>query len=175
MALPKTLAALDGTRYFAARALQQALDDTGERSRVTLVAMRPADFLALALSGRAPEKEEGVENLLVQGQPFSSLPHLSVQVMPGQDYLRVTGHEGRHRMRALQSRGVQQVPVLIRTDRLRWSEQGRAGSHDKIEPFPTRLLSEDHMRHRPLPDSLVDPRGAHRDHIPSPAPAYPRV
>jgi hypothetical protein len=78
-----------------------------------LIHMHPADFLSVARNGHDPEKEQRVENVLKSGEKFSDLPELHFK-HNGEGVARVSGHEGRHRARALLARGVDSMPVIFK-------------------------------------------------------------
>lgn len=118
--LPAWLTALDGARYFTREALATAVAESGWRSRTALVAMAPETFLALAYAGYMPEKAANVDAALQTTGAFWDVPYLMVE--ENGDSAQVTGHEGRHRARALQALGVREMPVRIHARWLRWQE-----------------------------------------------------
>lgn len=118
--LPAWLTVLDGARYFTREALATAVAESGWRSRTALVAMAPETFLALAYSGYMPEKAANVDAALRTTGAFWDVPYLMVE--EDGDRAQVTGHEGRHRARALQALGVREMPVRIHARWLRWQE-----------------------------------------------------
>lgn len=133
---------LDGARYFSDEALQHALDESGERSRVTIVAMSPDDFLRLAERGRDADKAATVEAALARGT-LRDVPFLTFRNL-GEDAV-VTGHEGRHRAMALERLGVQRIPVRLvsqeyRAIPIRWSQWQDGPPRGEV--WPTRLWPE---------------------------------
>ena len=153
--LPASITALDGTRYFTTEALQEAVYDAGEHSRRTIVAMSPQTFLDLALPGKDFDKQRDVNARVEEGRAFNSLPFLSVE-NDDNGILRVVGHDGRHRARALRDRGVTEMPVVLSTldaglATIRWSRPYKG------EVWPTRIRSEDKKKILSLPPSLIYP------------------
>jgi len=63
----------------------------------------------------------------------------------------VSGHEGRHRSRALLARGVTQMPVRIHQQIIRWSEQSDPKSWDYEEQLPERLFGEGENERNVIP------------------------
>lgn len=104
---------MDALDYFSRDALADAEAEADGRSRAAVFWMSPEVFLQAALSGHDPGKERNVADLIKLGTRFSSIPFLGV-VNLGDRTARVHAHEGRHRMRALQALGIQEVPVLIK-------------------------------------------------------------
>ena len=140
--------ASDGARYFSPEAIERAEGETGYKSRVTMIAMSPADFLAVAehLSEPTPSKQKTVEGVLNAGKQLRSLPNLSFSVNDD-GTAQVEGHEGRHRAMALERRGVKLIPVRFESQGshgIRWSEQTETGKYsDRIRvPWPKILRSE---------------------------------
>lgn len=135
----------DGDRYFDDEVLKIALaQEPG--SRDTLIYLSPADFLAVAMSGFNDDKELNVKTVLETHGSFNEVPFLNF-VHDGEGTARVTGHEGRHRARALQAQGVESMPVLLRH---RYDENGHALVWDRIfkdpisytDGWPERLYGE---------------------------------
>lgn len=121
-------------------------------SREKLIDMNIDDFLMLAEKGFSNSKYEGVKKLMDEGEKFYSLPFLNAYA-DGKDFLKVRGHEGRHRARALKEAGYQTMPVILRTD-IRWSFQNDPSNrYDYVENWPTRIESEDSDRSIPMPVS----------------------
>lgn len=121
-------------------------------SREKLIDMNIDDFLMLAEKGFSNSKYEGVKKLMDEGEKFYSLPFLNAYA-DGKDFLKVKGHEGRHRARALKEAGYQTMPVILRTD-IRWSFQNDPSNrYDYVENWPTRIESEDSDRSIPMPVS----------------------
>jgi serine/threonine protein phosphatase 1 len=161
-----TLLAADGAAYFSDEAIQYALDDANYRSRRTVALISPQDFLTLAEPGHSEDKEAGVRDLLASGTRFDSLPVLTFQ-NNGDGTGTITGHEGRHRSRALIARGVKQMPVILNSGEqghgpaIRWGSGLESVYPPRRGPppmFPSVLISEKYGRHRrPTPISVVYP------------------
>ncbi len=148
--------------FFAPAAMQQAKDLLGAwKSRETLVYLSPADFLALAerIDAPVPEKLDPINARLDAGEPFESLPFLNFE-NDDAGSARVVGHEGRHRAYALQARGVERIPVVLRSTggrAIRWGQQDNAASFDRVKVWPRELVGEDKTAHVPFP--VRDPLG----------------
>lgn len=146
----------DGDRYFDMENGELA-ETRNRKSRVTLTYMSPVDFLKMAEAGADDYKTKRVAEFLQQGQKFTSLPFLSF-IHDGQGHAKVTGHEGRHRARALRALGVQQMPVLLRSlgsergQSIRWGSQDN--EFDRVEVMPTVLHGQDGGS-IPMPHSVV--------------------
>ena len=115
----------------------------GRMSRSKIIMMPIDDFLGMAKNEPATKsKQENVDKLIADGTPFSSIPFLRLEdnVEPGVS--KVVGHEGRHRARALKKIGVKEIPVEIRSDSIRWSEQDDPDNEDYEKSWPTQLISE---------------------------------
>lgn len=111
------------------------------KSRYKLVEMPIDDFLSLAKFGRDEFKLENARKLLAEGKQFSSIPYLYVNVsMDGE--AQAVGHEGRHRAIALAELGYTTMPVELRTDNLRWSEQDDPKNFDYLKQWPTEIKAE---------------------------------
>src|ERR1700758_2245888 len=91
------------------------------KARDRLVSMKIEDFLHLARAGHDPAKERGVNKLIRTNTKFETLPYLYFDLEPDGS-AKVTGHEGRHRARALLQLGYTTMPVELRGP-IRWSEQ----------------------------------------------------
>lgn len=77
-----------------------------------VIHMHPDHFLAVARNGDDPEKHATVKGLMDKGTKFNDLPTLHF-THTGDGHARVTGHEGRHRARALSAAGVKSMPVVL--------------------------------------------------------------
>ena len=149
---PRLLAA-DGARYFSPEALAEADEEgSGYKSRVALVLMHPQDFLDMAEPGKREEAQASLERVIGAGIGFAGVPRLFVDV-DGDDprIAHVTGHEGRHRSRALLARGVTQMPVRIHSQTIRWSEQSDPKARYYKAQLPERLYGEGENRRNVLP------------------------
>ena len=129
--------------------LKAALEDAHnqpEGSRDILIYINPQDFLSIARSGFCDEKMKTVQALTQDKICFNDIPFLNF-VHDGEGTARVTGHEGRHRARALLELGINEMPVLLRH---RYDENGQAMIWDKMnhkdnqfyDEWPTRLYGE---------------------------------
>jgi len=116
------------------------------KSREKLISMRIQDFLALAEDGYDPEKAEFVESLMRSDERFTDVPCLLVD--HNGDIAKITGHEGRHRARALAALGHEYMPVVLvmRPGKIgysiRWSEQTDPERFDYAEVWPEVLEAE---------------------------------
>jgi hypothetical protein len=133
----------DVSHYFSPAALAEAEKvSKALKSKDVLVYLTPAEFLAMAKPGHSAQKAQNVANVLREGLRFDDVPHLNVGYDATSGVARVTGHEGRHRAKALQALGVERLPVLLRTQ-IRWSDQTRPKAFDYVETLPYTLVSED--------------------------------
>mgnify|MGYP001570962472 CR=1 FL=1 len=140
----------DGNRFFDLEAPDVAGALRGDarvnsRSRNLVVYMAPATFLKLAMPmQRGWEKDTStklVEKLLAEGKPFSSLPTLYLTLEKGNldTTVQVKNHEGRHRAAALHAQGVEEMPVGLAHEALRWARS--AGPYD-FTTWPDSLLPQ---------------------------------
>lgn len=122
------------------------------KSRDKFVSMKITDFLAMAKQApRSAEKTLGVEDLLNKGVKFESAPYLYYDFDREDTNARVTGHEGRHRARALLAAGYTTMPVEIRGP-IRWSEQQNPKNEfDYFANWPRYLISEEGDAKIPFP------------------------
>jgi len=146
----------DGAGYFSTEAWRSAGGETRGNSRVVLAWMRPSDFLYLARTGEEEHKTRGVDAVMASGTLLESIPFLSVDsgeddIRPSRVIAKVYGHEGRHRARALQDRGVLEMPVLLRHRWHRWStllpvelagEKGSAADRMGVTLFASNSLAK---------------------------------
>lgn len=133
--------AADGDSFFSESAFREAAGKTDGNSRSVLVYLSPEEFLGLAKKAESsPYKERRVAEAMAKGEKFSDIPFLRMD-----DTGKITGHEGRHRMRALQSAGVRKVPVILTSDNIRWISQDPRykGSFDYKDTIPKKLVGED--------------------------------
>jgi hypothetical protein len=149
----------DGAAYFDREALEEA-DYAGRayKSREAVVFLTPAEFLGLARSGTDTQKERTVLNVLAQGHKFNSVPFLRFAYGEGSTQAVVTGHEGRHRARALQALGVRQIPVVLKGI-IRWDQQSDPSAWDYEAVLPQTLAGEeDHKKNvYPMPIPIHHP------------------
>jgi hypothetical protein len=72
-----------------------------------LIEMPIDTFLLLAKKGHSDKKEARVKGLLDKGEKFNSLPYFRLSG------IKIIGHEGRHRARALKALGYYSMPVKL--------------------------------------------------------------
>lgn len=113
------------------------------KSRDKMINMPISDFLKLSKSGYDSTKEHTINDLIKNKTKFSDIPFLNINHNDATTESHVVGHEGRHRARALQKLGKTNMPVLLKMNRLRWSEQKDPYNFDYIENYPETLHSED--------------------------------
>jgi hypothetical protein len=128
---------IDGNSYFAADSLQFAQDQAVD-SRAKLVYMSPADFLSVAMNGHNIEKEAAVDAIFKRDKEFKEIPFLNF-VHDGEGTAMVTGHEGRHRAKFLESQGVVEMPVMLRH---RYDLNGQGMAWKEIEANPNSFVDE---------------------------------
>ena len=130
----------DATDMFAGKELEKA-SKTEYKGRYKLVNMDIDDFLKLSkVAGQDAGAQSRADARVQAGTPFTSVPHLYVD--PDGTDLRVTGHDGRHRARALKNAGYDTMPVELRS-MIRWSEQTDPESSDYRENWPERIYAEE--------------------------------
>ena len=130
----------DATDMFAGKELDRA-SKTEYKGRYKLVNMDIDDFLKLSkIAGQDAGAQSRADERVQAGTPFTSVPHLYVD--PEGTDLRVTGHDGRHRARALKKAGYDTMPVELRS-MIRWSEQTDPESSDYKENWPERIYAEE--------------------------------
>lgn len=131
--------------YFSKLAIESAYQQE-TNSRNILVYIHPKDFLSVAMSGHCNNKLSKVQELIKDDIAFNEIPFLNF-VHDGEGTARVTGHEGRHRAKALLELGITEMPVLLRH---RYDENGQAmlwhkmNSKDNVfyDMWPERLYGE---------------------------------
>jgi len=120
--------------------------ETRYKSREKVVEMDIDDFLNLAeytnsvTDSNSSRKMKDARERVANGTKFTTLPYLSIDGYSGT--LKTTGHEGRHRAKALQEVGYKTMPVLLHSD-IRWSEQNDPEKFDYQEDWPTRIEAQD--------------------------------
>jgi len=129
----------DATDAFDPKAVEEDSQQK-YKSREKLVSMPITDFLKLAEFGHVKSKQDDAEQRVKSGTKFTTLPYLEVYETV-EDGLRVTGHEGRHRARALLAEGKETMPVILRGD-IRWSEQTDPDKFDYVEKWPERIYAQ---------------------------------
>jgi len=116
------------------------VSEQGYKSKEKLVSMPITDFLKLAEFGHSKRKQDDAEQRVKSGTKFTTIPYLEVYEKY-EDGLRVTGHEGRHRARALLAEGKETMPVVLRGD-IRWSEQNDPDKFDYVKQWPERIYAQ---------------------------------
>lgn len=116
----------------------------GYKSKEKLIEMPIRDFLQLAEEGYDERKMQNARKLLAEGKQFSSIPFLGVEREDENNpsIYKTVGHEGRHRARALEELGYKTIPVILKTDFIRWSEQNDPDKFDYREVWPSRLKAQ---------------------------------
>lgn len=139
---------VDGTQHFDPAALDRAYNQN-HMSRETVIHISPKQFLLLAnkLSEPNPRKQETVSSALSQGKKLSDLPYLST-VTDANGNLLIDGHEGRHRMMALDELGIREVPVVLISGE---SGEGHAYRWGNTEDRPQTLTGQDDRITIPMP------------------------
>lgn len=151
----------DVKRYFNEEALNQAMKQNSG-SREIVVYMSPKTFLSLAEEGFDRKKMERTSGLMAEGKQFSDIPYLHVKSEG--DVLQAIGHEGRHRARALLDAGVNVMPVVIKSDDIRWGYQNRPDQKFDYRPvFPTKIRSEEKHGRKLMLEAGEDPTGLFRE------------
>lgn len=131
----------------------EAIDraNTGWKSRSVIVEMNIDDFLKYATPLDKEQRREA-RAAFEQGTKWESIPQLLFS--HDEEYgRRVTGHEGRHRALVLKDAGYTTMPVEIRDQYIRWSEQGNPSNFGYATEFPTTARSEDGTKTLPFPAS----------------------
>jgi hypothetical protein len=129
----------DATDNFDPAVIADA-SEQGYKSKEKLVSMPITDFLKLAEFGHSKRKQDDAEQRVKSGTKFTTIPYLEVYERY-EDGLRVTGHEGRHRARALLAEGKETMPVILRGD-IRWSEQNDPDKFDYVKQWPDRIYAQ---------------------------------
>jgi hypothetical protein len=116
---------------------------TPDKGKNKLVQMPIDQFLKLAerdAPGSRLDKEQRVQDIINKSEKFSEVPYLYIEI-DANGNAKVTGHEGRHRARALKALGYDTIPVELRSN-IRWSEQQNSESFDYKQNWPTTLVGE---------------------------------
>lgn len=135
-------------KFYEPKLLEQLAGGPDWKSRSRMVAMSPSDFLAMAsrtddfpYSGKLRRINETIDSGELLREPgFLMLNR----------YGQVVGHEGRHRALAMQQRGIPLVPIELRSDNIRWSEQ-TPGMFDYAESWPATMRQQDAKFSIPFP------------------------
>ena len=127
----------DSAELFEDSALREAANQN-DGSREILVSMPIRDFLRVANEGSDDDKAATVEGLIRSGTKFRTMPFLYV-TNNGDGTGSVSGHEGRHRARAMQNLGYEEMPVVIISQAgggpsIRWGRQDNEKSMDYVDP-----------------------------------------
>jgi hypothetical protein len=114
----------DGDKYFDPTALDSARNPPPYNPNVRhpglhpeytkVIHMHPKDFLYVSRNGHNEEKQKVVEQLIASKTKFNEIPELYF-THNGAGDARVTGHEGRHRAKALLAAGATKMPVIFRS------------------------------------------------------------
>jgi len=127
----------------------------GFKSRSKIVEMNIDEFLNLALPMTPGTGSPVAGEVLARGDQLSTIPRLSTT--SNGTLSRVVGHEGRNRARALREQGFDTMPVEIRDEHIRFSEQADPENFDFVKDFPARLGSEGGGFEALFPISRGDP------------------
>lgn len=134
----------DVLSYFHPDCQKEALEPPRYKSRDKVIKMSPAAFLDMAMPLFKPveSKMQNLRELVAKGVQIRDLPTL---IVDRDGYVK--GHEGRHRAMLLESLGFKEIPVVLSSANIRWSEQGDPSNRfDYIEKWPLWLVSEDESR-----------------------------
>ena len=106
------------SRFFSGKEVENTYQEAqNPKSRSTIVQMNPKDFLSVVETGRDATKAARAVEILKREGSFNTLPRILID-----ENGKILSHDGRHRMEALQARGVTSVPVEVRSQTLRWGE-----------------------------------------------------
>lgn len=131
----------DWDDYFDSNVLAEARKINDKfKSREYLVYM-PIDVF-LKLAEKAPYPKSLPEEILVQGKKWDDIPFLLVNYKEGDTEAFVVGHEGRNRARVLKEHGFSTMPVILKTDSIRWSQQTNPATFDYLKTWPKLLVAE---------------------------------
>jgi hypothetical protein len=112
------------------------------KSRNTLITLTPDEFLNLSpdlMQKPDPKRLGFIEDAIAKGKKLDA-PFLYMTDKDG--VAKVTGHEGRHRALALKKMGINEMPVILKSDRIRWGQQD--SRFDKLnDKWPTTLEPQD--------------------------------
>ena len=117
---------------------------TQYKGKNKLVGMPIDTFLKLAerdTPGDRQDKVARVKKIIDENGKFSAVPYLYIET-DSKGNAKVTGHEGRHRARALKALGYNTIPVELRSS-IRWSEQQDPENFDYIENWPANLVGQE--------------------------------
>jgi len=117
---------------------------TQYKGKNKLVEMPIDTFLKLAerdTPGDRQDKVARVKKIIDENGKFSAVPYLYIET-DSKGNAKVTGHEGRHRARALKALGYNTIPVELRSS-IRWSEQQDPENFDYQKNWPTNLVGQE--------------------------------
>lgn len=129
-------------KFFDQKALDLARNQN-DQSRERLIYMNPKDFLDVAMAGFDKSKSKRVSDMVKNNEKFSDVPFLSF-THDGEGTAKVTGHEGRHRARALMDMGITEMPVVVKHvydangQAMRWGSLAK----DFKDEYPRKLYAE---------------------------------
>jgi len=125
-----------GDARFSVASLQRAIN-AGVDSSDMMIYVSPEWFLNL--SGAAePDKTADAAEVLARDERLRDLPHLELEFEGEQ--ARVVGHEGRHRVAALQALGLELIPVVLYAEGVSWGRQAESASPSRLEAWPKELI-----------------------------------
>lgn len=133
-AIPRTLNPQRG--MFDMKAIDE-FNLPGYKSREKLMPIKIEDFLKLADDGMSPDKLKRARDIYASGKPYDTLPQLWVDSKG-----RVVGHEGRHRARVELENGQTTIPVLVKSDNIRWTHQDKPDEFDYVREWPTKMQAQ---------------------------------
>ena len=125
--------------YFDEDAMKEITNPIFYKARDRVVLMSPKSFLTAAEEGIDPVKTAETAARFAKGD---KLPEYRIPEMFVDSKGKMYGHEGRHRVRELEKRGVELVPVRIRSDNIRFSEQGTGKFDDLGSMYPSIMTTE---------------------------------
>lgn len=128
----------DATDMFEPSAVEE-YSTQYSKSKIKMVNMPIEDFLKIAEFGYNKDKEIAANERVQTGVKFKTLPGLTVYTKDGD--LQVTGHEGRHRARALQKAGYETMPVLWESDII-WGAQTDPEAWGYEAKWPDRVYAQ---------------------------------
>jgi hypothetical protein len=107
------------------------------KSREKLIPLPIDDFLKLANKGVASDKLSQAREIYASGKPYNTLPQLWVD-----NKGRVVGHEGRHRAIVERENGQNTIPVLLKSDNIRWTHQNDPTNFDYTKEWPSHMQAQ---------------------------------
>ncbi len=129
-------------KYVSPEILERILSGgTGYKDKSKTILMKPDDFLNYAEHGIDPKKTAAVRKWFGK-EKVEHPPTMYISEGKEGNYYNMWGHEGRHRARAFKEAGLEYMPVDIKMDRLRWSEQHDKNLFDYKENFPELFITQ---------------------------------